>query len=118
PLSVFSLRYAHPLSDTSNARELNPHLTGVRSGDCCSKRFFVPVAVGLGELGLDGTVSFDYSHNFFRFFVCQHKLNRPTFLPEGEMFFPVELLELPSYRGPQSLDTDSDLVSNVVCCPS
>ena len=55
-LAAFALRTCHPLSNSDNISELNPHLTGGPSGTYWSDRYFIPVPVVLGEAAIDGKI--------------------------------------------------------------
>ena len=113
PLNAFVLRTCHPLSNKDNVRELNPHLTGIASAKYWSERHFIPVPVGLGEVSIDGAISFTFSHAVVPLMLL--KYHRPP-VPQStsrSMFQPVHLVNLQHYTGPPELkETDSDTCAN------
>jgi hypothetical protein len=64
-LSAYVLNFAHPLSNVSNAFELNPMITGNMGVNFSYDNYFFSSPICLGEEGFDGNLHFGFSHNFF-----------------------------------------------------
>ena len=103
---AFAVRLAHPLSNTENIAELNPHLFSSLSPNIC-RRIVTPSTVGLGEMDPDGEIHYGYSHNQRILVFCQITTSPPRL---RSMFDKPGQLTFHHYK-PFANDTASDVPS-------
>ena len=108
---VFICTPAHPLANSSNARELSPLLTGVGLRNYVEQVLFFDGEVGLGK-NILGKINYKLAENRRSFFFLRMK----TFVkftrqspPPTELYFPVTIYTPTTYTPPPVNPTPSGL---------
>jgi len=113
-LSVYTLNFAHPLTNIPNAVEMNPLFSGSLGESNYSDKHFFPVPICLGEEGIDGETHFGFTHNLFYFLLCKVKLNDKFAKDASCMFHPFTHTQLKFYSSPEAKETGSEIEDHFI----
>lgn len=111
-VSIFNLTFAHPLTNLSNASEMNPMLTGYMNGALSLENFLFQLPISLGEEGPDGSIHFGFAHNAHHMILSKVSLKNDK--PATNMVHPPAIMPLKLYDSPEVKETGSEFNENFV----